>query len=59
MTQRERTAFLKAESLAAGPGLGASADRLVERHAAGGLEDLFLRLTGGAAVRELKAVLEE
>ena len=27
-------------------------------HAAGGLEDLFMRLTGGAAARELKSVLE-
>ena len=31
---------------------------LREQHAAGGLEDLFLRLTGGAAAKELKAVLE-
>ena len=28
------------------------------QHAAGGLEDLFLRLTGGAAYKELKQVLE-
>jgi len=31
---------------------------LREQHAAGDLEELFLRLTGGAAYRELKAVLE-
>jgi len=33
-------------------------DELRTQHAAGGLEDLFLRLTGGAAAKELKAVLE-
>jgi ABC-2 type transport system ATP-binding protein len=31
---------------------------LRKQHEAGGLEDLFLRLTGGAAAKELKAVLE-
>jgi ABC-2 type transport system ATP-binding protein len=31
---------------------------LRKQHEAGGLEDLFLRLTGGVAAKELKAVLE-
>ncbi len=31
---------------------------LRKQHEAGGLEDLFMRLTGGAAAKELKAVLE-
>ena len=31
---------------------------LRKQHEGGGLEDLFLRLTGGAAAKELKAVLE-
>ncbi len=31
---------------------------LRKQHEAGGLEDLFLRLTGGATAKELKAVLE-
>ncbi len=35
-----------------------SMEELRRRHEAGGLEDLFLRLTGGAAYRELKQVLE-
>jgi ABC-2 type transport system ATP-binding protein len=37
-----------------------SMDELRQQHAAGdvGLEDLFLKLTGGAAAAELKAVLE-
>ena len=35
-----------------------SMTELRKKHEAGGLEDLFLRLTGGAAAKELKAVLE-
>jgi ABC-2 type transport system ATP-binding protein len=35
-----------------------SMEELRKRHEAGGLEDLFLRLTGGAGYKELKQVLE-
>jgi len=35
-----------------------SMDELRKQHEVGALEDLFMRLTGGAAARELKAVLE-
>jgi carbamoyl-phosphate synthase large subunit len=37
---------------------GVTVDVLRKQHEGGGLEDLFLRLTGGAAAKELKAVLE-
>ena len=33
-------------------------DELRKKHDVGALEDLFMRLTGGAAAKELKAVLE-
>jgi ABC-2 type transport system ATP-binding protein len=52
----ERIAIIQAGKIVA----AGTMDEIRTQHAAGdvGLEDLFLKLTGGAAARELKAVLE-
>ena len=52
----ERIAIIQGGKIVA----AGSMEELKAQHAGGdiGLEDLFLKLTGGAAARELKAVLE-
>jgi len=50
----DRIAIIQAGKIVA----AGSMEELRARHEAGGLEDLFLRLTGGAAYKELKQVLE-
>jgi ABC-2 type transport system ATP-binding protein len=49
----DRIAIIQAGKIVA----AGSMDELRARHEAGGLEDLFLRLTGGPAAKELQAVL--